>query len=301
VTGHGGAGRPSGKYPHITPPPARTAAPVGPAMADTGAMDTVDLNADLAEGEVLTAGDRAVLGLVTSANLACGFHAGNRAVMRAAVQICHDQGIAVGAHVSYRDREGFGRRPVDQPHARLVADIVEQCAVLAEAAAAVGATVAYVKPHGALYNRMGVDPDVAEAVVEAVAGHPSRVLVAQPGTVVVGRAHRSGVRVVLEAYPDRGYLPTGLLVPRTEPGAVITDPAEVATRALALVERGGVEAVDGSWTTVAAETLCLHGDSPGAADVARTVRSALDGAGITVRPFTPVAPGAGPPTGVRTR
>jgi 5-oxoprolinase (ATP-hydrolysing) subunit A len=259
-------------------------------MADTGTMDAVDLNADLAEGEVLTAGDRAVLGLVTSANLACGFHAGNRVVMRAAAEVCRQRGIAVGAHVSYRDREGFGRRPVERSFDLLVADILDQCAVLAEEAAAAGTAVSYVKPHGALYNRMGVDPEVAASVVEAVARQGARVLVAQAGTVVVGIAARAGVRVALEAYPDRGYLPSGLLVPRREPGAVITDPARVAARALALVERGGVEAVDGSWTPVEAETLCLHGDSPGAADVARTVRSALDGAGISLRPFTTVPP-----------
>jgi 5-oxoprolinase (ATP-hydrolysing) subunit A len=253
-------------------------------------MDAVDLNADLAEGEALTDGDRAVLGLVTSANLACGFHAGNRAVLREAAGICRDRGIAIGAHVSYRDRKGFGRRPVERSPDLLVADILEQCAVLAEEAAAAGTTVSYVKPHGALYNRMAVDPEVAEAVVEAVAHQPARVLVAQAGTVVVGPAGRAGIRVVLEAYPDRGYLPSGLLVPRRDAGALVTDPAQVAERALSLVERGGVEAVDGSWTPVEAETLCLHGDSPGAAEVAGAVRSALDGAGIALRPFTTVPP-----------
>jgi UPF0271 protein len=253
-------------------------------------MDAVDLNADLAEGEVLTAGDRAVLALVTSANLACGFHAGNRALMREAAAVCRDRGIAVGAHVSYRDREGFGRRPVEQAPDRLVADILEQCAVLAEEVAAVGAAVAYVKPHGALYNRMGVDREVAGSVVEAVAAHHTPVLVAQAGTVVVGLARRAGVRVVLEAYPDRGYLPSGRLVPRHEAGALVTDPVAVAARALALVGRGGVEAVDGTWTPVEAQTLCLHGDSPGAAEVARFVRAALEGAGIALRPFAPVPP-----------
>jgi 5-oxoprolinase (ATP-hydrolysing) subunit A len=258
-------------------------------MADTGTVDAVDLNADLAEGEVLTAGDRAVLRLVTSANLACGFHAGNRAVMREAAEVCRDRGIAVGAHVSYRDREGFGRRPVERSPDLLIADILEQCAVLAEEVTAAGTTVSYVKPHGALYNRMAVDADVAASVVEAVANHPARVLVAQGGTVVVDLARRAGIRVVLEAYPDRGYLPSGRLAPRDQPGAVMADPAQVAKRALTLVERGGVEAVDGSWTPVEVETLCLHGDSPGAAEVARAVRSALEGAGLTLRPFTTVA------------
>jgi UPF0271 protein len=267
-------------------------------------MDAVDLNADLAEGEVLGAGDRAVLALVTSANLACGFHAGNRSVMREAARVCHQRGIAVGAHVSYRDREGFGRRPVEQSPDQLVADILEQCAVLSEEATAAGTVVTYVKPHGALYHRMGADPEVAATVVEAVVDHPARVLVAQAGTVVVELARRAGIRVVLEAYPDRGYLPSGLLVPRGEAGALITDPAQVADRALTLVERGGVEAVDGSWTPVETETLCLHGDSPDAAGVAWAVRSALDGAGIALRPFTTVpstVTDAEPPTVDPTR
>jgi UPF0271 protein len=253
-------------------------------------MDSVDLNADLAEGEVLSAGDRAVLALVTSANLACGFHAGNRAVMREAAGVCRESGIAIGAHVSYRDREGFGRRPVERSPDLLVADIVEQCAVLSEEVTAAGAIVSYVKPHGALYHRMGVDPEVAASVVEAVVQHSSRSLVAQAGTVVIGMARRAGIRVVLEAYPDRGYLPSGRLAPRDRPGAVMTDPVEVAARAVTLMQRGGVVAVDGSWTPVEAETLCLHGDSPGAADVARAVRSALEDAGLTLRPFTPEPP-----------
>jgi UPF0271 protein len=257
-------------------------------------MEAVDLNADLAEGESLTAADRAVLDVVTSANLACGFHAGNRALMREAAAVCHDRGIAIGAHVSYRDRQGFGRRNVERAPELLVGDIVEQCAALAEDAGAAGGRVAYVKPHGALYHRMGVDPSVAAAVVDAVRHGPAPVLVlvAQPGTLLVEAARRAGIRVVFEGFPDRGYLASGALTARGGPGAVIDDPATVAARARSLVERGGIAAVDGTWTRVEVDTLCIHGDTPGAAAAARAVRSALEAAGICVRSFLSSDPGA---------
>jgi 5-oxoprolinase (ATP-hydrolysing) subunit A len=260
-------------------------------MLNTGTMEAVDLNADLAEGETLTAADRAVLEVVTSANLACGFHAGNRALMREAAAVCHDRGIAIGAHVSYRDREGFGRRVVERAPELLVGDIVEQCTALTEEAGVVGGRVEYVKPHGALYHRMGVDPSVAAAVVDAVRHGPAPVLVAQPGTVVVEAARQAGVRVVFEGFPDRGYLASGALTDRGGPGAVIDDPATVAARARSLVERGGVAAVDGAWTRVEVDTLCIHGDTPGAAAAARAVRSALEAAGILVRSFLSSDPG----------
>jgi UPF0271 protein len=264
-------------------------------MLNTGTMGAVDLNADLAEGETLTAADLALLDVVTSANLACGFHAGNRALMRAAAAVCHHRGIAIGAHVSYRDREGFGRRTVERAPALLVGDIVEQCAALVEEAGAAGGRVDYVKPHGALYHRMGVDPSVAAAVVDAVRRGPAPVLVAQPGTVVVEAARQAGIRVVFEGYPDRGYLPSGALTDRGGPGAVVDDPAAVAERARSLVERGGVSAVDGTWTRVEVDTLCIHGDTPGAAAAARAVRSALAAAGIVVRSFLASDPGAAEP------
>jgi 5-oxoprolinase (ATP-hydrolysing) subunit A len=264
-------------------------------MLNTGTMDAVDLNADLAEGETLTSADLALLDVVTSANLACGFHAGSRALMREAAAVCHGRGIAIGAHVSYRDRDGFGRRPVERAPELLVGDIVEQCAALSEEAGAVGGQVDYVKPHGALYHRMGVDPAVAASVVDAVRRGPAPLLVAQPGTVVVAVARRAGVRVVFEGFPDRGYLPSGALTDRGGPGAVIDDPAAVAERARSLVERGGVAAVDGAWTLVEVDTLCIHGDTPGAAAAARAVRSALVAAGVLVRSFLASGPGTAEP------
>jgi UPF0271 protein len=215
--------------------------------------------------------------------------------MRDTAAACVARGVAIGAHVSYRDREGFGRRVVDLRPDRLVRDLVEQWGALTEQVEAVGGTVSFVKPHGALYHRMGTDPAVAGAVVEALAHVGSGTLVAQAGTVVVGRGREAGVRVVAEGFPDRGYLGDGRLAPRTERGAVIEDPLEVSRRAVSLIRRGGVEALDGTWTVVDAETLCIHGDAEGSADTARAVRAALEAHGVAVRSFMPAAGAGGAP------
>jgi UPF0271 protein len=260
-------------------------------MLNTETMRAVDLNADLAEGEMLSPGDLGVLDAVTSASLACGFHAGDPDLMRTTAAACVTRGVVVGAHVSYRDREGFGRRALAVPPAVLVHDIVDQWEVLAVQVGAVGTQIAFVKPHGALYHRMGVDPTVAASVVEAVRQVGGGVLVAQAGTVVVDPARKAGLRVVPEGFPDRAYLADGRLAPRHEPGALIEDPEVVGHRALSLAREGGLEAADGTWTAVEAETLCLHGDSPGAAETARAVRAALERAGVVVRAF---AGGRGP-------
>ena len=249
-------------------------------------MVAVDLNADLGEGDAVTPGDLAVMDTVTSVSLACGFHAGSREVMGEAAAACVIRGIAIGAHVSYRDRAGFGRRPVAVATDRLVADITEQCCTLEEETARVDGTVAYVKPHGALYHRMGVDAEVAAAVVDAVLACSIGVLVAQSGTAVVDRARRAGLRVVFEGFPDRGYQADGRLSPRESPGGLVSDPEEVGRRAVSLVNRSGITAVDGSWTPVEVGTVCIHGDSPDAAQNARAVRSALERAGVTVVSFS---------------
>ena len=254
-------------------------------MINTVPVATIDLNADLAEGEELSAGDLEVLESVTSASLACGFHAGNRDVMRATAEAALRLGVVIGAHVSYRDRDGFGRRAVTVEPAQLVEDIVRQWSTLSDEVGAAGGTVSFVKPHGALYNRMGVDPAVAAAVVDAVSGLDSPVLVAQPGTAVVGPARRAGIRLVAEGFPDRGYLGDGTLAPRHRPGALVDDPAVVADRALSLVGRGGLEAVDGTWVPVEVETLCIHGDAPGAGETARLVRSVLEAGSVHLRSF----------------
>ena len=260
-------------------------------MTDTGSVVTVDLNADLAEGDTLSAADRLVLDAVTSASLACGFHAGSPSVMRATAAACVERAVVIGAHVSYRDREGFGRRVLPTPADVLVGDILDQWAALVAEVDAVGGSVSYVKPHGALYNQMGTDPAVADAVVEAVARLDGTVLVAPAGSVVADSARRAGIRVIPEGFPDRGYLPDGRLVPRSVDGALVDDPVEAARRAVSLVRRHGLEAVDGAWTTVEVETLCIHGDADNAADNARAVRSALESDGIVVHPFLPAGTG----------
>jgi len=269
----------------------RVPAPGGIRMLNTGVMpetreaSATDLNADLAEGDRLTAGDLGVLDAVTSASLACGFHAGGPQVMRDTASACVAREVTIGAHVSYRDRDGFGRRVREVSPAELTADLVEQWGVLTTQVHAVGGAVAFVKPHGALYHQMGTEPAVADAVVQAVVEVGGRTLVAQAGTLVVDRAREAGLRVVPEGFPDRAYRRDGRLVARSEPGAVMEDPDEVGRRAVSLIRRGGVDAVDGTWTPVDAETLCIHGDVEGAAATARAVRAALEGHGVVVRSF----------------
>jgi len=258
-------------------------------IIDTGVVPSVDLNADMAEGERWADRDRALLDAVTSASIACGFHAGNRSVMRAAAAACVERGVAIGAHFSYRDRSGFGRRDREVTADRLTADVLEQWATLADESAAVGGTVAYAKPHGALYHRMATDPEVAAVVVEALAPHCT-MLVAPPGSAVDAPARKAGLRVVPEGFPDRAYDEDGRLTPRDLPGAVVDDEAAVAVRALTLVQRGGIATRGGRWIELRVETLCIHGDSPRAAASARTVRELLEHAGLAVRAFS-VAPG----------
>lgn len=267
-----------------------TIAPPGPQVTmNTGGMAAVDLNADLGEAETLLPSDLAILDCVTSANLSCGFHAGNLTAIRASLVAALERGVAVGAHVSYRDREGFGRRPQKVPASQLRADIVEQYGILAGLAATAGGSVPYLKPHGALYHRMGVDEAVATVVVDAVKECRVTLLVAQAGTVVAELANAAGLEVVAEAFADRGYLSDGRLVPRGDPDAVFGDPQVVAARAISLATRGGIEAVDGSWVPVACETLCVHGDSPSASASAQDTRRALEAAGVTVRSFVPTS------------
>jgi UPF0271 protein len=258
---------------------------------NTVVVPAVDLNADLAEGEDLSSTDLEILDSVTSASLACGFHAGNRDVMRATAEAAVSRAVVIGAHVSYRDRDGFGRRAVAVRPAQLVEDILEQWAVLREEVGAAGGTVTYVKPHGALYSRMGADPVVAASVVEAVSRLGCPALVAQAGTVVAHLASQAGIRVVLEGFPDRGYLADGALAARDRPDALVEDPSATARRAVSLVKRGGIRAVDGTWVRVDVETLCIHGDAPGAGETARRVRSALTAEAVDVRPFAPEAEG----------
>jgi UPF0271 protein len=252
-------------------------------------MTSIDLNADLGEsyGAWRLGDDRALLDVVTSANLACGFHAGDPTTLLETARLAATRRVALGAQVSYPDLRGFGRRDLDLPAADLMADVIYQVGALQGIAAAAGTHVLYLKPHGALYNRVVHDEVQAAAVVDAViAVDPTLAIVGLPDSEIGRLAEAEGLRFVPEAFADRAYRPDGTLVPRTEPGAVLHDPAEIAERMLRLATEGILTAVDGTDIALSAETVCVHGDTPGAVAVARAVRAALEGAGLTIAAFT---------------
>jgi UPF0271 protein len=248
----------------------------------------IDLNSDLGEslGAWTMGDDAAMLDIVSSANVACGFHAGDAAGMLRTLRAAAQRGVAVGAHVAYPDLAGFGRRNMDVASADLQADVIYQIGALQGLARVAGTQVRYVKPHGALYNTIAHDERQARDVIGAIrAIDPQLVLVALAGSPLVGWAREAGLAVVAEAFADRAYTPQGTLVSRREQGAVLHDPEAVAARMLRLAQDGVVEAIDGSLVRVQAESICVHGDSPGAVDMARRVRQVLEGAGVAVRPF----------------
>ena len=251
-------------------------------------MTSIDLNADLGEsfGAWTLGDDAAMLHVVTSANVACGFHAGDPSVLLDTLRLAAARRVEVGAQVSYPDLRGFGRRDLDLPPADLFADVVYQIGALQGLATAAGTRVSYVKPHGALYNRIVHDEHQAGAVVDAVVAiDPSLALVGLPDSEVARLAEAEGLRFVPEAFADRAYRADGTLVPRGEPGAVLHDPDEIAERMLRLATEGVITSIDGHDLALSAETLCVHGDTPGAVEVARAVRGTLEAAGLTLRPF----------------
>jgi UPF0271 protein len=251
-------------------------------------MTTIDLNADLGEGfGVWRLGDDdALLGVVTSANVACGFHAGDPSTMRRVCTTAVAAGVAIGAQVSYRDLAGFGRRFIDVAPAELTDDVLYQLAALDGLARTAGGRVSYLKPHGALYNAVVSHEAQAEAVVAAVTAYDAALpVLGLPGSVLLRAAEAAGLRTVSEGFADRGYTPEGTLVPRRSPGALVHDPAAVAERAVRMAAEGTVVAVDGSTVPVAVESVCVHGDTPGAVELARGVRAALTGAGLQVASF----------------
>jgi len=248
----------------------------------------IDLNADLGEGfGVWQLGDDdAMLGIVTSANVACGFHAGDPAGLLRVCRSAAERGVRIGAQVSYRDLAGFGRRFIDIAAEDLVADVVYQIGALQAIAAASGTTVSYVKPHGALYNTIVTDREQAAAVVEAVHLVDATLpVLGMAGSAFFDEANRRGLRTVAEAFADRAYRPDGRLVSRREPGAVLQDPAAIAERVATMVTSGQVTAIDGSRVKVSVESVCVHGDSPGAVQIAIAVRDRLKAAGADVRAF----------------
>ncbi|WP_411284618.1 LamB/YcsF family protein [Lapillicoccus sp.] len=249
----------------------------------------VDLNADMGEsfGRWTLGDDAGLLGLVTSANIACGFHAGDPATLVTTCRGAVERGVAIGAQVGYRDLAGFGRRFIDIEPDALYADVLYQIGALDGIARSLSGAVTYVKPHGALYNAVVHHRDQAEAVVAAVADHPSDLrLLGLPGSVLLEVAGRRGLRTIAEAFADRAYTAEGTLVSRREPGAVLHDPAVVAARVVRLVTEGRLSAVDGTEIAFRAGSICVHGDSPGAVAMAGAVRRALEAAGVELAAFT---------------
>jgi UPF0271 protein len=257
-------------------------------MEPSAERRSVDLNSDLGEsfGAWTMGDDAAMLQLVTSVNVACGFHGGDPSTMLATCRLAAENAVTIGAHVSYRDLAGFGRRSMDVPAPELRDEILYQLSALSGMARVAGSAVRYVKPHGALYNRIVVDASQAAAVVEAVAAFdPALPVLGLAGSAVERAAIDRGLRFVAEAFVDRGYRADGALVPRTEPGALLSDVDAISSRAVRMAADGAVEAVDGSLIVVAADSLCVHGDTPGAVAMAEAVRRRLDDAGITVEAF----------------
>ena len=251
----------------------------------------VDLNADLGEsfGRWELGDDAALLGIVTSANVACGFHAGDPGVIRGACERAAERGAAVGAQVSYRDLGGFGRRFIDMAPEDLTNDVLYQLGALAGFARIAGTEVSYVKPHGALYNAIVAHEQQAAAVVDAVRRFdPGLAVLGLPGSRWLDLAARAGLRTFREAFADRAYTPEGTLVPRRESGAVLEDPAVIADRCARLARADPIATVDGGEIAVEADSICVHGDSPGAVAVARQVRDRLSDEGMTVAPFAGV-------------
>lgn len=251
-------------------------------------MSVIDLNSDIGEsfGAWDMGDDEAILRSVTSANIACGFHAGDPSHMAKTARLAVAQDAAIGAHVAYRDLAGFGRRFVDATPTELADDVLYQIGALDAMARAAGGKVTYVKPHGALYNTIVTHEAHARAVVDGVRAFGGDLaLLLLPGSLALDFAREAGLRGVSEAFADRGYNADGSLVSRREPGAVLHDPEVVASRMVRLATDGVIEAVDGTLIRPEAESICLHGDTAGAVALAAAVRAGLENAGVTIRRF----------------
>jgi UPF0271 protein len=247
----------------------------------------IDLNADLGEGfgRWTLTDDEALLSIVTSANVACGFHAGDPATMRRVCELAAARGVRIGAQVSYRDLAGFGRRAMDVPPAELAAEVAYQIGALELFARAAGSTVSYVKPHGALYNRAVHDEEQAAAVVEGVRLAGPLPVLGLPGSRLLAAAEAAGLAAVPEAFADRAYTAGGTLVSRLEPDSVLHDPEAIVHRSVGIARDQEVTAADGTRLALHARSLCLHGDTPGASRIARRVRDGLTAAGVPIKPF----------------
>jgi UPF0271 protein len=247
---------------------------------------TIDLNADVGEsfGPWRMGDDERLIPLVSSVNIACGFHAGDPATIERAVRLAVRSGAAVGAHPGYPDLAGFGRRELEMAPADLEASILYQVAAVAAFARDAGVELRHVKAHGALYNAAALDPRLAETVARAVRRFSSDVaLYGLAGSALLDAGRTVGLSVAAEAFPDRAYEPDGRLRSRSLPDSVLTDSTEIARRAVLMAVEGAVKAVDGSRVPIEPQTLCLHGDTPGAVEHAGAVRAALAQAGVEVR------------------
>ncbi|MDR2853632.1 MAG: LamB/YcsF family protein [Burkholderiaceae bacterium] len=252
----------------------------------------IDLNSDLGEslGAWRMGDDAAMLDIVSSANVACGFHAGDPAGVLDTLRCAAARGVAVGAHVAYRDLLGFGRRAMDVESRDLAADVIYQIGALQGLATAAGTRVRYVKPHGALYNTIAHDERQARDVIAAIGALDSTLtLVALAGSPLIGWARAEGLRVVGEAFADRAYTAAGALVSRRAPGAVLHDADQIAERMLRWLREGALQAADGGAVRVQAQSICVHGDSPGAVAIARRLRERLTQAGVRIAPFAEAA------------
>ncbi len=253
-------------------------------------MTTIDLNADLGEGfgRYRLSADAELLSLVSSANVACGFHAGDPIVMRETVSRATARRVAIGAHPGYPDLQGFGRRDLDASTEEIEAYVIYQVGALAAFCTVHGARLRYVKPHGALYNRAARDDNAARAVARAIRSvDPDLVLLGLDGTTMLTTAEAEGVTVAREAFVDRAYRPDGRLVPRDQPGAVLVDIPAMVERAVRMITDRYVIATDGTRRIVRPDSLCVHGDGSAAVAVLRAIRERLDVLGIEVAPFAP--------------
>ncbi|MEW1932490.1 5-oxoprolinase subunit PxpA [Rhodococcus sp. NPDC079359] len=251
-------------------------------------MTSIDLNADLGEsyGAWTLGDDDVMLALVSSANVACGFHAGDPTTLLRTCRSASNAAVRIGAQVGYHDLAGFGRRFLDVSPADLTADVIYQMGALDGLAQVAGSAIAYVKPHGALYNAIVHHHGQAKAVVDAVLAYDRTLpVLGLPGSIFLEEAERAGLRTVAEAFADRAYTPQGTLVSRSEPGAVLSDPEAVAQRVLTMITDGTVQAADGSRIDVRAESICLHGDSPDAVAMATAVSELLRANDIDITAF----------------
>ena len=248
----------------------------------------IDLNCDMGEsyGRYILGDDIALLDVITSANIACGFHAGDPVVMASTVQQAVKKGVAIGAHPGYPDLQGFGRRAMALSPSDLSAVILYQISALAGFAQVEGTRLTHVKPHGALYNTAVRDKDTAEAIVRAVQSFdPSLVVVTLPGSILYLTAVEQNLRVAAEGFADRAYQADGSLLPRGQSGAVIHEPDLIAKRAVRMVTQQSIRSITGEDIEIRIDTLCVHGDTPGAAEIALSVREAMQVVGVTLTPF----------------